>query len=144
MPFCSPTEICIDRNVNADTWWPRPMCILSINLYAFWTFVQPADIGLPTVNGNKLSCSQAQLGQATCLAVALFLSITCGPSYVCRLYSVVQLDFTPEIEVFYMLLERCHTKSRERSITQHMKYFNLWGKIKFDHPVKFSCLYWNI
>ena len=33
------------------------------------SLVQPADIGLPTGNGKKLSCSQAQLGQATCLAV---------------------------------------------------------------------------
>ena len=27
------------------------------------------------------------MGQATCLAVALFLSISCGPSYVRRLYT---------------------------------------------------------
>ena len=32
--------------------------------------LQPADIGWPTGNGKKLSCSQAQLGQATCLAAA--------------------------------------------------------------------------
>ena len=32
--------------------------------------VQPADIEWPTGNGKKLSCSQAQLGQATCLAAA--------------------------------------------------------------------------
>ena len=32
--------------------------------------LQPANIGLPTENGKKLSCSQAQLGQATCLAAA--------------------------------------------------------------------------
>ena len=32
--------------------------------------LQPADIGLPTGNGNKLSCTQAQLGQETGLAVA--------------------------------------------------------------------------
>ena len=32
--------------------------------------VQPADMGLPTGNGKKLSCSQAHLGQPTCLAVA--------------------------------------------------------------------------
>ena len=32
--------------------------------------VQHADIGLPTGNGMRLSCSQAQLGQATGLAVA--------------------------------------------------------------------------
>ena len=36
--------------------------------------------GLPTGNGKKLSSSQAQQGQATCLAVAYFLSISCGPS----------------------------------------------------------------
>ena len=33
-------------------------------------YVQPADIELPTENGKKLSCSQAQLGQATGLNVA--------------------------------------------------------------------------
>ena len=32
--------------------------------------VQPADIGWPTGNAKKLSSSQAQLGQATCLVVA--------------------------------------------------------------------------
>ena len=36
--------------------------------------------GWPTGNGKKVSISQAQLGQATCLAVAHFLSISCGPS----------------------------------------------------------------
>ena len=49
--------------------------------------IQPADIGLPTGNRKKLSYSQAQLGQATGLAVAQFLSISCGQSYVRRLYS---------------------------------------------------------
>ena len=32
--------------------------------------VQPADIGWPTGNGKKLRCTQAQLGQATCLGAA--------------------------------------------------------------------------
>ena len=45
-----------------------------ILLFQVWTpcdlHVQPADIGWPTGNGKKLICSQAQLGQATCLAVA--------------------------------------------------------------------------
>ena len=54
--------------------------------YWLGILVQPADIGWPTGNGKKLSCSQAQLGQATCLAVASFLSISCGPTYVRRLY----------------------------------------------------------
>ena len=42
--------------------------------------VQPADIGWPTGNGNKLSnrqaCCQAQL----CLSAAYFLSLSCGQS----------------------------------------------------------------
>ena len=33
----------------------------------------------------------------------------------------VQLDFTPEIEVFHLLFERGHTKNRKRSLKQHMK-----------------------
>ena len=49
-------------------------------------FVQPADIGWPTGDGKKLSSSQAQLGQATCLADAYFLSISCVTSYVATLY----------------------------------------------------------
>ena len=32
--------------------------------------IQSADIGWPTGNGKKLMCSQAQLGQATCLGAA--------------------------------------------------------------------------
>ena len=39
-----------------------------------------AATGLPKGNGKKLSSSQAQLGQETCLAVALFLTFFCGPS----------------------------------------------------------------
>ena len=38
-------------------------------------------------------------------------------------YREVQLDFTPEIEVFYMLFERCHIKNRQISHKQHIKYF---------------------
>ena len=49
--------------------------------------LQPADLGWPTGNGKKLSCCQAQLSQATCLAVAYLLSISCRPSYVRRLYT---------------------------------------------------------
>ena len=49
--------------------------------------VQPADIGWPTGNRKKLSCCQAQLSQATCLAVAYLLSISSRPSYVRRLYN---------------------------------------------------------
>ena len=38
------------------------------------------------------------------------------------MYREVQLDLKPEIEVFHMLFERCHTKNRERYIKQHIKY----------------------
>ena len=33
----------------------------------------------------------------------------------------VQQNFTPEMEVFYMIFERCHTKNRKRSLNQHIK-----------------------
>ena len=35
------------------------------------------------------------------------------------LYREVQLDFNPEIEVFFMLFDRYHSKYRRRSIKQH-------------------------
>ena len=44
--------------------------------------------GWPTGNGKKLSSCQAQLGQATCLAVAYFFSISCGPSTPSALYII--------------------------------------------------------
>ena len=39
-------------------------------------------------------------------------------------YRVVQLNFTPEIEVFYMLLERSLSFFSVTSFKQHMKYLN--------------------
>ena len=44
--------------------------VISKSYIFFWFYVQPVDIGLSSGNGKKLSCSQAQLGQATGLAVA--------------------------------------------------------------------------
>ena len=44
-----------------------------------------------------------------------------------KLYKEVQLDFTPEIEVFHMVFKRCNTK--------YLKYFgNLRSKTQLDHP----------
>ena len=50
-------------------------------------------------------------------------------------YRQVQLDFTPEVEVFYMLFDRCHTKNVKRFLKQHIKYFNFRSKIQLDQPV---------
>ena len=55
--------------------------------------VQCSCSGWPTGNGKKRSRSQAQLGQATCLSVAKFLSISCGPSWARALY-ITSLDLT--------------------------------------------------
>ena len=71
--------------------------------------VQPADIGLPTGNGKKLSYSQAQLGQATCLAVAQFLSISGGPSYVRRLYRCFRRLPNSRTADFFRILTAVHT-----------------------------------
>ena len=48
----------------------------------------------------------------------------------------VQLDFTPEIDVFYTLFDRCHTRNRKRSLKQNKEYFNFRSKIQLDHPVQ--------
>ena len=48
-------------------------------------------------------------------------------------YREVQLDLTPEIEVFHMLFERSRTKNRKKSIKQHRKYFNFRSKVQLNH-----------
>ena len=53
-----------------------------------------------------------------------------------KIYRVVQLDFTPEMELFHILFERCHTKNRKRSLQQHTKYFNFRSKIQLYLPVQ--------
>ena len=50
-------------------------------------------------------------------------------------YRVVQLNFTPEIEVFYMLFEGSLSILGMTSNKQHMEYLNLQCKIQLDHPV---------
>ena len=56
----------------------------------------------PTGYGKKLSWGQAQLGQTTCLAVAQFLSISCGPSRPSALY---RLMLYPRIKFCNFLLQ---------------------------------------
>ena len=45
-------------------------------------------------------------------------------------YRVVKLDFTPEIEVFQMLFERCYTKDRKGSLKQRIKYLAYASRIE--------------
>ena len=52
---------------------------------------------------------------------------------------MAQLNFTPEIEVFYMLFERTPSILSMTSLKQHMEYFNFRCKIQLDHPVKLIC-----
>ena len=49
-----------------------------------------------------------------------------------KYYSEVHLDFTLEIKVLKMLVERCHTKIKKSSLKQHIKYFNFMSKIQLD------------
>ena len=51
------------------------------------------------------------------------------------LYREVQLDFSPEMEVFYKLFERCHTQNGKRSLKHHIKWFN-FRKVQLDHHVR--------
>ena len=62
------------------------------------------------------------------------LSLSLRPSHLLY-YREVQLDFTPEMAVFLILFERCHTKYRNIYLKQHIKYFNFQRKIQLDHPV---------
>ena len=56
----------------------------------------------------------------------------------CTQYREDQLYITPEIKVFHMLLERCHTENREGAIKRHIQYFNFRSKIQLDLSVHVS------
>ena len=58
-----------------------------------------------------------------------------GPAALYLLYREVQLDFTPEKEVLYMLFERCHIENRKRSIKQNIKYIHFQTNMQLDHYV---------
>ena len=49
-------------------------------------------------------------------------------------YKVVQLNLTPEIEVFYMLFDRSHSISYIIFLKQHMEYFNFRCLILLELP----------
>ena len=53
-------------------------------------------------------------------------------SFAYTIYNDVQLDLTSETEVFHMLIGRCHTRNRKRSIKQHLIYFNFRSKFQLD------------
>ena len=63
------------------------------------------------------------------------LSRHVAKEFIIELNREVQLDVSPEIEVFHMLFEICRIKNRKRSIKQHIKYFNFLSEIQLDHPV---------
>ena len=50
-------------------------------------------------------------------------------------YRMFQLDFTQEMEVFYMMFQRYNTKNRKISFKQRIQYFNFRSKIQLNHPV---------
>ena len=54
--------------------------------------------------------------------------------HLIQVYSEVQLDSTPEMEVLYMMFDRCHTKDRKRSLKRHTKYFNFRFKNSVGTP----------
>ena len=63
---------------------------------------------------------------------------TNSQEYPERLYREVQLDFTPEMEVFCIMLDRSLPIFTMASVKQHKEYFNFRNKIQLDQPV-FSC-----
>ena len=53
---------------------------------------------------------------------------------------VVQLNFTPEIEVFYMLFYRYLSTFSMTSLKQNIEYFHSRCKIKLSLPVDWKVL----
>ena len=57
-------------------------------------------------------------------------------SYLLLQYRVLQMNFTPEIEVFYRLFDRYLSIFSMTSLKQHMHYFHILCKIQMDLPVR--------
>ena len=55
-----------------------------------------------------------------------------------HIYRVVQRNFNPEIESFYMLFERSLSNFSLSSLKQHIEYFNFRSEIQLEHPVIWS------
>ena len=51
------------------------------------------------------------------------------------IYRLVQLNLTPEIQVFHMLFDRSLSQFNMTSLKQHMEYFNFRSYIQLDFPV---------
>ena len=54
------------------------------------------------------------------------------------MYRVVQLNFTPGMEVFYVRFDRSLSFLSMKSLKQQMDYFNFRCYIQLDIPVLFS------
>ena len=65
--------------------------------------------------------------------------LVCGPT----LLPGVQLNFTPEMEVFYMLFERCLSIFSMASLKQHIEYLHIRCKIQLDLPVQSIANVWH-
>ena len=83
--------------------YPTLVLLLSLN-------VQCSCSGWPTGNGKKLSNSQACCLAQLCLGAVKFLSISCGPSYVRRLYG--QWSMEPHVSCsFWVFSSRCYPRN---------------------------------
>ena len=80
--------------------------------------------GLPGWRKRKTTTTQ---GRLFCRLVTL-------PFFLEKIQGV-QLNLTPEIEVFYMLFDRSLSISRMTSLKQHMKYFHFRCYIQLGLPV---------
>ena len=63
----------------------------------------------------------------------IFASVASHPYLASRIYRVVQLNLTPEIEVFFIFFDPFI--SSMTSLKQHMEYYNFRCKIQVDITV---------
>ena len=62
-------------------------------------------------------------------------------TWVVTVQGVVQLNLTPEFQVFHVLFERCHTKNRQISSKLHIKKFNFLRKLSWTTLYSF---HWHL
>ena len=104
-----------------------------------WPVFSRYDLMLPIISTDVKF--NLLLGTSFCfpwqlLSLVHYMGLQTGFSILFfKLCRVVQLNFPPEIDIFYMLFERSLSNFSTTSLKQHEEYFNFRCKIQLDLPV---------
>ena len=132
---CLPDTSCPSPRLN-PYFWPNKASSLSIptggtRCSYHMAARRGAQTRAPWPGTGSSSCDTSEINDHAAWVQPCHLNFK-FPFMKLLFYRVVQLNFTPEMEVFYMLLERSLSTFSMLSLKQLMEYFYLRCKIQLD------------